>query len=119
MAEVKDLFGQSKVTEIGSNFRIAWGLPGQAGAINIERDDFVRAISKTEVYSFTQADVSSFQYTKAHGYNTANLIAILYDNEGIQRTTIDIFKVNSVDSWTLNVDNAITGTWKIIIKYII
>ena len=119
MAEVKDLFGCDKVTEIGSNFRVAMGLPGQAGAINIERDPFIKAISNTVAYTFTQADITSFQYTKAHGYNTTNLIATLYDNEGIQRTTIDIFKVNSVDSWTLSVDNAITGTWKIIIKYII
>ena len=70
-----------------------------------------------EQYDFTQSDVLAYKLSYTHGYGTRKVIPTLYDNNWVKQTTDGIFAVTTVDSWDLNVDNEIIGTWHLLIDY--
>jgi hypothetical protein len=66
---------------------------------------------------FTQADLDGTnKLVYYHGTNTTEYAPLLYDNNNVQRTTIDIFSILDANTIVLELGNAITGTWTLYLQ---
>jgi len=61
---------------------------------------------------FTSIDLdTNFKLVYYHGTGSIEYSPLLIDNAGVQRSTVDVFKFDNVDTVSLDLGNAITGTW--------
>jgi hypothetical protein len=75
-------------------------------------------VYSTEQYDITQSDIVDYAVEYNHGKGTRKIHVSLYDNDWILMNTADIFTITDANNWILAVNNAITGTWHLIITYL-
>jgi len=66
---------------------------------------------------FTNTDLDgNFKLVYYHGTDSIEYAPLLYDNNNVQRTTIDIFSILDTNTVVLELNNAITGTWTLYLQ---
>lgn len=68
-------------------------------------------------WSFTQADIVDYVFTKTHTLSTLKMMFQLIDNNGFVKNCSDLVQIVSSDEVQLTMNEAITGTWILRVIY--
>lgn len=118
----QELFNGNLVTSIASDYRIAFGKPGELGSQNMSVANFIaQTAGVTPVKnSFSNIDLNvgdNYSLTINHAKNTLYVGVALYDNNGVQQSTNGIFSIVDSNNVKFTFNAPIEGTWRYILTF--
>lgn len=116
------LFDGTLATSVTGDYRIALGKPNEAGSINMTFATLLSLASGSEVLegAIQNVDLDSgdnYSLTINHAKGKSSVIAALYDGDGEEQATSNIFRIIDGNYVKFTFNAPITGTWSYILIF--